>query len=530
MLIDSVGLPMFPSKGNEALYRGGIYDQMYQDIRDSWMRSLERGIDPENPQFEIIPKEELRSIKKKSPLLKEALPFLKHFSHNILGSGYAFFICDESGLVLDQFGDPETVQKAESLFRMPGSIWAEENMGCNGIAICIKTGRVIQVVKSQHYPNISRSWSGTCVPIFDNKNRLTGVIGITSDKFDPHPMHLGMLYSAAKEIGNTIQGKDKQFFTGTIKKNNLHSNGLCTFDGIIRRSPVMEEVIRQAKRAADMEANVLVTGESGTGKELIAQSIHTYSRRGNGPFVTVNCAAIPQELASSELFGYEEGAFTGARRSGATGKFEQANGGTIFLDEIGDMPLIQQPMLLRVLEEKKVTPLGGSSPKPIDVRVICATNQDLEALVEEKKFRADLFYRLNVLTINIPPLRERREDIVALVEFFTAKLNQELKRNLSFSGEALEIMQEYDWPGNVRELKNAVQKLFYLVEDEVVTGDHLRFLDNKSYQSDSNSLSLVEMEQKYINEALRRTGGNVAEAAKLLEISKATLYRRLKTL
>ncbi|NMA67802.1 MAG: sigma 54-interacting transcriptional regulator [Desulfitobacterium sp.] len=534
MLIDSVNESIFFDQEEKPLYRGGIYDQMYSDIKESWMRSLEKGIDPQKPQFNIIPMDELRTIKQKSSLIKNTRSFLKYFSKFVLGPDFILFICDESGLVLEQFGEHNMTLKAEKAFKIPGCLWNEESMGCNAIAISLKTGRVSQIAKSQHYLEISKSWSGTCVPIFDNRNCLAGVIGITSDKQEPHPMHLGMLYAAAKEIGSTIQGKSKQFIADTyaVPKIKKSENGLYTFENIISRSPKMEEVIRQAKHAAKMGANVLVTGESGTGKELISQSIHSYSSRHNNSFVTVNCAAIPQELASSELFGYEAGAFTGARRNGAMGKFEQANGGTIFLDEIGDMPLVQQPILLRVLEDKKVVRLGGGTPRPVDVRVICATNQDLETLVKEKKFRGDLFYRLNVININIPPLRERPEDIIALTEFFITKFNQQLGMNIKFSEEALETMREYHWPGNIRELKNAIQKIFFMTEDEVITCEHLSFLGKKSNQSydDTDSLSLVEMEKRYIKEALRRTNGDVTEAAKLLEMSKTTLYRRLKTI
>lgn len=245
-----------------------------------------------------------------------------------------------------------------------------------------------------------------------------------------------------------------------------------SFNDIIGNSCIIRQKKREAIQASKTNFSVLITGESGTGKEVFARAIHYASARNHRPFVSVNCAAIPAELLESELFGYEEGAFTGAKKGGRKGKFIQADGGTIFLDEIGDMPLVMQAKLLRVLQEREVDTVGGSTPVPVDIRVISATRKNLEQMIQEGSFREDLYYRLNVININLPPLRERQEDIPQLVAYYMETLNREYHRNVAITKEAVEVLCFHNWTGNVRELDNVIKAAYAVCDGlEIVTAD-----------------------------------------------------------
>ena len=255
-----------------------------------------------------------------------------------------------------------------------------------------------------------------------------------------------------------------------------------TFDDIIGNSNVMVKAKKLGRIASRSNANVLLLGESGTSKELFAQSIHNNGDRSGNPFIAINCGSLPRNLIESELFGYEGGAFTGAKKEGRPGKFELANGGTIFLDEIGDMPLDIQVSLLRVLENREVTRIGGTKNIRIDVKVIAATNKNLEELIENKMFREDLYYRLNVLSINVPPLRERNEDIIYLADYFLLKHRKNLLKNISgFTEEVYQIFSTYSWPGNVRELENVIERAVNICEQNIITINELPFSLQESF-------------------------------------------------
>lgn len=313
--------------------------------------------------------------------------------------------------------------------------------------------------------------------------------------------------------------------------------GHYEFSDIIGQNREFVRLLHLARTIAGSPSNVLITGESGTGKELFAQALHYASYRRDRPFVAINCAAIPRELTESELFGYVEGAFTGARRGGLRGKFVQADGGTLFLDEIGDMPLELQPKLLRVLQERAVTPVGGNKAVPVDIRIISATNQNLEDLIAENKFRADLYYRLNVVNLRIPPLRERKDDIPLLVQFFVNNYSRCLhKPGLRVGPEAMQRLMDYNWPGNVRELENVIETACHLAE-EVITVEHLcinagppsRSVGTEPRGPDTPVIApLEEIELQHIIKALKQFEGNISHAANALKIGRTTLYRKIK--
>lgn len=283
-------------------------------------------------------------------------------------------------------------------------------------------------------------------------------------------------------------------------------------------------------RLANSTSSVLITGESGVGKELYANAIHFHSDRSHEPFVKVNCAAIPENLLESELFGYVDGAFTGARKGGKMGKFELANRGTIFLDEIGEMPWSMQAKLLRVLQEKEIERVGDNKPRRVDVRIISATNADLEQLVADGKFRHDLYYRLNVVKLYIPPLRERKQDIIPLAEYFIQKLNTQLGLNVyGISEEAKRLLLEYDWPGNVRELSNVLEMAMNFCQNPEIAPEDLPLHIRKNACPPANYREAMErFERQVLVQTLDLVGKDREEAAKRLGISRATLFRLLK--
>ncbi|EGO62431.1 sigma 54-interacting transcriptional regulator [Acetonema longum] len=305
-----------------------------------------------------------------------------------------------------------------------------------------------------------------------------------------------------------------------------------SFADIESKSPVMRRVIQDAKRFAAYDATVLILGETGVGKEYFAHAIHQASPRQRGPFVVVNCAAIPENILESELFGYVEGAFTGAKKGGKVGLFEQAHKGTIFLDEIGEISENLQVRLLRVLQEHEVYRLGDDRIMPVDIRVIAATNRDLSALVHEKKFREDLYYRLDVLTLEIPPIRERKEDLEQLIHHFILEYNEKYHSHVeSIEPGGLEILLNHDWPGNIRELHNFLGRVTALTQGKVIQEKEVLHCLRRRYQPQrEGAAGLKEIEKTAILEALRKSGGSKQMAADMLGIGRATLWRRLKEL
>ncbi|HHV78882.1 MAG TPA: sigma 54-interacting transcriptional regulator [Firmicutes bacterium] len=307
-----------------------------------------------------------------------------------------------------------------------------------------------------------------------------------------------------------------------------------SLQSIVGESQQIKDVKRMIEKVARTNSTVLIRGESGTGKELVAHAIHELSAYHGGPFVKINCAAVPETLLESELFGYVEGAFTGARNGGKPGKFELADGGTIFLDEIGDMPGNMQAKLLRVLQEREIERIGSNRPTKVNVRVIAATNQNLEQKVRSGEFRADLYFRLNVVTITLPPLREHREDIPLLLNHLINRFNSEFGIQVKgVSAEALSALMAYSWPGNVRELENMLERAYNLIEQGDVVSlehlpDHLRRKRQPEQAARRLQATLQESERAAIIAALKATGGNRTETARLLGIHRSGLYQKLK--
>ncbi|MBN6188285.1 sigma 54-interacting transcriptional regulator [Aneurinibacillus sp. BA2021] len=358
------------------------------------------------------------------------------------------------------------------------------------------------------------------IPIIEN-NKIIGAIGIITfrDLADWKSMN-----SHINEILARYNFLKKEW--------EIPEGARYSLNDLIGKSHEVQELKNRVKKVAMGDISVLIRGESGTGKEIIAHSIHQLSGRSDKPFVKVNCASIPEHLIESELFGYEEGAFTGAKKGGKLGKFQLAEGGTIFLDEIGDMPVHMQVKLLRVLQEKEYEPVGSLYPKKINVRVIAATNRPLEELIEKKLFREDLFYRINAFQLFIPALRDRTEDIPLLVDHFLRLSTLRIgKRVTSIHPEVLSLINQYDWPGNIRELENIINAGVHLASDKEIRMEDLPdYLKNHQFKTQDISLKdiIEKTERKVIEEALKRFNFDKNKAAAALGIGHSTIYEKMK--
>ncbi|WP_242965463.1 sigma-54 interaction domain-containing protein [Dehalobacterium formicoaceticum] len=367
----------------------------------------------------------------------------------------------------------------------------------------------------------------TASPINNANDELIGVVNNTRN--------ISELIHLKNDLTNTKKLTLK--YSEEIKRLRQH---LVKDKDFVYRSRVMEETIELASKVSGYDSTVLIQGESGTGKEILSKFIHSESPRKEEAFIKVNCAAIPKDLFESELFGYSEGAFTGAKKEGKPGMFELANNGTILLDEVGELPLPIQSKLLRVIQEREVYRVGGKIPVHLDVRIIAATNRDLKQEVKDGNFREDLYFRLNVIPITIPPLRERREDIPELIIHFLEKLNRKYKRTVTISQKAIEALASHSWPGNVRELENIIEYLFIMANKEEVQIEDLptrilskQIINNYERTEDENDevpklTYLLELYEKYIIKEAMESFPSLRKAAQALGISPSTLCRRLK--
>ena len=366
----------------------------------------------------------------------------------------------------------------------------------------------------------------TYIPIFEDGKLVAGFI---------HVIMRGM--KNAVDFSSKVNSMINQieYYKEELRKIR---GAKYSIDNIIGESQEIRKMKELIINAANSNSTVLIEGETGTGKELVAHSVHDLSNRSFGPFIKVNCAAIPPGLLESEFFGYDEGAFTGAKKGGKEGKFEMANGGSLFLDEINQMPLVLQPKLLRVLQEKEIERVGGEGSIPINVRIIAASNVSLEKMVKEKSFRSDLFYRLNVIKIVVPPLRKRKEDIPMIADNLLDKLNFELGMSVpSISDEAKCRFMECDWPGNIRELQNAIERAMNMSRGKALEWKHFSgYFGNKKVSKyagigENGEFSIKslkeELEKETITEALNICENNKTQAAKLLGISRTLLYRKI---
>lgn len=383
-----------------------------------------------------------------------------------------------------------------------------------------------EVHLADHWPVNNHDTIVFRMPLYNN-GKLIGAMG----------QSLVLDAAGARILSKKLRELEGELAVYKDMVSSMYSSKYC-FESIIGEDSSLARAKSIALRAAKTGSTILIMGESGSGKELFANAVHQASPRSSQPFIRVNCAALPDHLLESELFGYEEGAFTGARKGGKPGKFELANRGIIFLDEIGDMPLTMQSKLLIFLQEREFERVGGTKPIYVDVQVIAATSRNLDEMMKEGKFREDLYYRLNVVTVNIPPLRKRPHDIPLLIKDLLPKLNKRMQTNVEkVSADALELLASHDWPGNVRELENLLERAINLADikgDSCLTSEHfptltrLRKMPDISIDRVDNLREAVEMvEKETISRVLKKTRNNKAKAAKILGINKSVLYRKL---
>ncbi len=484
-------------------------------------------VDPDNKIVGIItPKEMLDFCTKSMSTFHKKRNAIEILS-SILESAY------EGIAVVDEFGILIEFNEAYSRFT---GISREEAIGRHVTEVIDNTNLHITVKTAMPERGVIQNIQGQDmvvhrIPIWEGE-RVVGAIGM-------------LIFEGVTEIYKMYENLQMNYRSERVEgsphsKNNKKNDAESS--QVLGTSKEISEVKRIARRAAKTAATVLITGESGTGKEVFARNIHHLSSS-QGPFVSVNCGAIPEALFESELFGYEEGAFTGAKKGGKPGKFELAEKGTIFLDEIGEMPLTMQTKLLRVIQEKEAERVGGVTKYKINARIIAATNKDLEEMISNKTFREDLFYRLNIINIHVPPLRERSQDIPILLSYYLKEVCNKYHIPMkSFNPEAVSALMNYPWKGNIRELINTIEKIVTLVDSQEI---HLVHLPNSIKEMQWNqtekmmnvkSVSLLEkaksmgeqMEKESIIKALTRTGGNKTKAAELLGIHRTTLYQKLK--
>ncbi|MES1040023.1 sigma-54-dependent Fis family transcriptional regulator [Peribacillus simplex] len=508
---------------------GNDTSHLRKEVADSWKRCKKLNVNP----FKIPPimdEYEIEEIISKNQYLINVVgPFIKLISDLTKETNFLYVLTDQNGNVIEVRGEKHVVEQAKKSNFVIGAN-RFEGAGTNAISVAIITGKPIHIGGPEHYNVNFHQWSCAAAPIHDSKGELRGVLTLSGHYSLKHTHTLGMVVSLAKVIEKELLFNEKNL--EKKKKNKQSSNNYFTFEDIIGSGEGIQSAINLARVVSKTSTRILVEGESGTGKELFVQAIHHASERSEYPFVAVNCGAIPAQLIESELFGYNDGAFTGAKKGGMPGKFELANNGTLFLDEINSMPEDMQVKLLRVLQENEVTRVGGTTSIPINVRVIGASNEPLEKLVDKKDFRRDLYYRLGIIVLQIPPLRERTEDIPELFIYLLNKICKRLSEKCpEFDPNILEYLKSFHWPGNIRELENYIERAVVLSQGKKLTMEYFPYkvIEHVFMPKKIELTSLENMEKQFIQKALDVFDGNMSKTSQLLGITRKTLYNKMKT-
>ncbi|WHZ05262.1 sigma-54-dependent Fis family transcriptional regulator [Neobacillus sp. YX16] len=500
-----------------------------KEVADSWIRCRNNNVNPFKKPLVLSEAEINKLLKENQFLINIVAPFIKLITELTKETNFIFVLTDSKGNVLDLRGGREALNLAVKNNFVVGANRAE-SAGTNAISLAITTGKPFQLAGPEHYNVNFHQWTCASAPIHDIFGNLIGVLTLSGHFSLKHTHTLGMVISLARAIEKELAYKEKIY--GKEKNQRKSSTNLFSFNDIIGKSDAIQHAIEMGKIVSKTQTRVVVEGESGTGKELIVQAIHNESERVNGPFIAINCGAVPEQLIESELFGYEDGAFTGAKKGGKPGKFELANGGTIFLDEINSMSKDMQVKLLRVLQQNEISRVGGSEPIPIDVRVMAASNQRLEELVEKKEFREDLYYRLGIITIHIPPLRKRPEDIPDLFEYLLNKIAEKLGVKVPEYDRSIFIyLKSYHWPGNIRELENNIESAIVLSQGQKINLEHFpkKIIDHLFVNTNKDDITTLEnMEKESIKKALDVFEGNITKVSKVLGITRKTLYKKIK--
>lgn len=511
------------------------------EVLESWKRSLQYKVSPLDIHPPSLSQSEISHVLKEN----HALISISHsYIHNLYsfvkGTNFAIILTDKNGCVIETMSDDILINnQTEGTGLKIGAIRRESLTGTSGIGTCLYLNKPFQILGEEHFIEPHHKYICSAAPIHDSNGDILGCIAMLGPREVKSAHSLGMVSAAADGIGKYLE-IDRMKDVRKVAAKMGGFTARYTFESILGCSSKIIHEKAMALNAARSSSNLLILGESGTGKELFAQSVHNASDRAQGPFVAINCAALPKALIESELFGYDPGAFTGANKKGHTGKFELAEGGTLFLDEIGDMTLELQASLLRALQNKEITRIGGKQTKKIDVRIIAATNVNLTESIKQKTFREDLYYRLNVLSIKLTPLRDRPEDIPLLIDHFMDMYGGFSGKKLQLSPKAKKLLEHYQWPGNIRELENIIERAANLTASHIITEAELsdeirqnktalpnRFAGKISDELIRNNTASI-CEYELILDVLKRTHGDVTSTSSILNIPSRTLYRKLK--
>ncbi len=514
-----------------------------KEVIESWIISKNYNVDPDMhwPPPRLSKKNIESVLKKNKLLIKIFESFILGYKKILKETAHNMVLYDAGSVViaysLEQPCDEINI----------GGVLEERVAGSSVPTMTARYKRPVQTIGPANYCSALERYIGSAAPIFDESGDVVGSIALFrthSTEIFPLRHSLGWVTSTAMAISSQLylqKREERPKIITEVPEVSVHNHEKTRsneaaditvkaenmFDDIVHQSPQMRDLIETAKTVGKNPVNIMLLGESGTGKELFARAIHEMYC--DGPFVVINCASLPANLIESELFGYEKGAFTGADTKGKKGIIEHANGGTLFLDEIGDMPLHLQPVLLRALEEKKITRIGGCKNIPVDFRIISATNKKIYDDVKNRMFREDLYFRLSVVNLEIPPLRERIGDALLLAEIFAGRICKRFKvPRRDLSGETREIISRYNWPGNVRQLENAMTYAVSLAKNDVITPENLpREIVTAIYDKNDKFAEVREIESKIMNKIVNESE-NMEEAARQLGMSRSTLYRKLR--
>jgi sigma-54 dependent transcriptional regulator, acetoin dehydrogenase operon transcriptional activator AcoR len=514
---------------------GNIDDKLNPIIKRSWKRCIDYEVFSSGEEKGLILNgNELKErLERNDKLIYKTTPIMQEIFQLIKGSNFIVILTDRDGYILNTISDPGFKKEAIKVELIEGANWGENTRGTNAIGTSIAENKPVNVYATEHLLERNHILTCSASPIKDKKGEILGVLNISGNYQAYHPHTLALINKTVQQIeielqeSNNSDKSDKKIFT--FKKNMREQKGTADyyFSDIIGNNEKIMEVKRKTELIAGSDTIVLLTGETGTGKELFAHAIHNHSKRFDKPFVVINCSSIPDELFESELFGYVDGAFTGSKKGGKKGSLQTADGGTVFLDEIEDLSIKNQARLLRFLEDKIIKPLGSNKREQLDIRLITATNKSLKKLVEKGEFREDLYYRLNVINLKIPPLRDRRDDIIPLARYYLNKFVKEMdkKNKPFFTKKVLKYMYKYDWPGNVRELKNTIKGILTILEKEKIEESDL---PEYLYSQNKTLMQIENCEKENIYKALKLFECNISRAAQELNISRNTLYRKIK--